>query len=67
MELDLRRNSRNIFVSWLTTSGVIVDYYAKKDKNYKLKTNKLLKKLYIAEEDFFSIQGNNDFSKVEGI
>ena len=50
-------------MSWLTTSGVIVDYYANKDKSYKIKTDKILKKLFIADEDFFNIKGNNDFSK----
>ena len=28
-----------------------------------MKISKILKKLYIAEDDFFNIQGNNDFSK----
>ena len=28
-----------------------------------MKTSKLLKQLYIAEDDFFRIKGNSDFSK----
>lgn len=51
-------------VGWLTTQGAILEYFSKRNPSYKLETHKLLKKLYIAEEDYFSLKGNNNFSEI---